>query len=86
MSSRVADAIRDSAYPEDSAKLVQEVAELEALALTLAREPKAPFGCRKVPHNGGGYLHDADSDAPYDVDGAMYCGRCHMALSRSGAH
>jgi hypothetical protein len=33
--------------------------------------------CPKVTHIGSGYLHDADDDKPYDVDGVMYCGRCH---------
>jgi hypothetical protein len=38
--------------------------------------------CRKVPHTNpaGGYLHGADDDRPYDVDGAKCCGRCHYAL------
>jgi len=37
--------------------------------------------CRKVRHRPeGGYLHSDDDDTPYDVDGASYCGRCHMAL------
>lgn len=47
--------------------------------------PTAPPGaervhgrdCPKVQHVGGGYLHDADDDRPYDVDGVTYCGRCH---------
>lgn len=39
--------------------------------------------CPKVAHLGNGYLHDADDDRPYDVDGAIYCGRCHAALSTS---
>ena len=33
--------------------------------------------CPKVPHTGGGYLHDAADDRPYEVDGVTYCGRCH---------
>lgn len=33
--------------------------------------------CPKVPHVGDGYLHGADDDGPYDVDGVQYCGRCH---------
>jgi hypothetical protein len=33
--------------------------------------------CPKVQHVGGGYLHDADDDGSYDVDGVSYCGRCH---------
>lgn len=49
--------------------------------------PSAPGGscasrtCPKVAHsNRGGYLHGADDDSPFDVDGVRYCGRCHMAL------
>jgi hypothetical protein len=39
--------------------------------------------CGKVPHDqrAGGYLHGEDDDGPYDVDGVLYCGRCHYALS-----
>lgn len=33
--------------------------------------------CPKAMHLGEGYLHAADDDQPYDVDGVMYCGRCH---------
>lgn len=33
--------------------------------------------CPKVEHHGRGYLHEAADDRPYDVDGVMYCGRCH---------
>lgn len=42
--------------------------------------------CPKEPHqkNGigqsRGYLHSERDDTPYDVDGATYCGRCHVAL------
>lgn len=36
--------------------------------------------CKKVPHiQKGGYLHAANDDSPFDVDGVMYCGRCHSA-------
>ncbi len=38
--------------------------------------------CQKMTHLGNGYLHDADDDRPYDVDGVTYCGRCHRALGR----
>src|SRR5690606_31033999 len=43
--------------------------------------------CPKVEHVAGGYLHTADDDRPYDVDGLMYCGRCHawIATSRYGS-
>lgn len=34
--------------------------------------------CQKIPHSaGGGYMHDEEHDGPYDVDGVLYCGRCH---------
>jgi hypothetical protein len=36
--------------------------------------------CPKAPHVRDGYLHGEDDDTPYNVDGASYCGRCHMAL------
>jgi hypothetical protein len=38
--------------------------------------------CVKAPHVNslGGYLHAADDDRPYDVDGVRYCGRCQWAL------
>lgn len=43
------------------------------------RSPEARHGrdCPKVQHVGEGYLHGADDDRPYDVDGVKYCGRCH---------
>jgi hypothetical protein len=38
--------------------------------------------CIKAPHQPmrTGYLHRADDDRPYDVDGLLYCGRCHVYL------
>jgi hypothetical protein len=35
--------------------------------------------CPKSNHNPEvtGYLHAADDDGVYDVDGVPYCGRCH---------
>lgn len=36
--------------------------------------------CKKAPHIGSGYLHAEDDDRPYDVDGVLYCGRCHEFL------
>jgi len=38
--------------------------------------------CPKAHHILGevGYLHPSEDDAPYDVDGVAYCGRCHFAL------
>jgi hypothetical protein len=38
--------------------------------------------CEKVPHTRkDGYLHDDKDDKPYDIDGVMYCGRCHQVLT-----
>jgi len=37
--------------------------------------------CNKVKHVGTGYLHDANDDTTYDVDGCIYCGRCHRAIA-----
>lgn len=37
--------------------------------------------CKKEPHVRDGYLHDERDDTPYDVDGQMYCGRCHTAMN-----
>jgi len=36
--------------------------------------------CVKVDHVGNGYLHGDKDDTPYNVDGCLYCGRCHRAL------
>lgn len=37
--------------------------------------------CTKYSHGDGkGFLHSEDEDGSYDVDGALYCGRCHAAL------
>jgi hypothetical protein len=37
--------------------------------------------CQKALHSGRGYLHMANDDTPYSVDGVWYCGRCHIFLS-----
>lgn len=37
--------------------------------------------CAKVPHTCEGMLHGEDDDRPYDVDGAKYCGRCHLHIT-----
>ena len=42
--------------------------------------------CRKADHIGNGYLHELDDDAPFDVDGLYYCGRCHMELGHHAKH
>ena len=38
--------------------------------------------CQKAPHSGRGYLHMANDDMPYLVDGVWYCGRCHVFMSK----
>jgi uncharacterized coiled-coil protein SlyX len=42
--------------------------------------------CKKHPHAPGktGYMHDADDDGQYDVDGVLYCGRCHHCVPCDG--
>ena len=38
--------------------------------------------CSKAEHvdDSPGYLHAADDDGPYDVDGVLSCGRCHRFM------
>src|SRR5690606_15680684 len=43
--------------------------------------PSETMTCPKVPHVGDGYLHGEDDDAPYSVDGVLYCGRCHYSVN-----
>ena len=52
----------------------------------LTKLPQHGLTCRKVEHTlaDGGYLHDANDDTPYDVDGIVYCGRCHEHLADVG--
>lgn len=38
------------------------------------------INCEKRAHVGDGHLHDEADDSPFNVDGVMYCGRCHMYL------
>jgi len=40
------------------------------------------ISCKKQPHDNpdGGYLHEESDDSSYDVDGCIYCGRCHVAI------
>ena len=44
------------------------------------KDMKHGINCEKAPHTRTGYLHGADDDSPYSVDGCSYCGRCHRAL------
>lgn len=64
----------------------QRAAELEKpLAKAAPRDPaivQHGINCTKAEHNAsGGYLHGAEDDMPYDVDGLSYCGRCHGSLA-----
>ena len=71
--------------------LAKCVLRLLSIAALRAAHPSPPpaesvpirhgVNCEKVHHLGMGYLHAADDDRPYDVDGLAYCGRCHVALS-----
>lgn len=45
-----------------------------------AAQAQHGLGCEKTPHTGGGHLHAENDDSPYDVDGCLYCGRCHTVL------
>lgn len=44
--------------------------------------------CHKMEHrvhpDDQGYLHGPDDDAPFSVDGQLYCGRCHYAIDSPG--
>lgn len=44
--------------------------------------------CTKVVHDPErtGYLHTADDDGPYSVDGVLYCGRCHHVLPHAESY
>ena len=64
---------------KDVPALAARIRQLETVAGSTRIEHG--FNCRKLPHGPqGGYLHDEDYNGPYDVDGVMYCGRCHLAL------
>lgn len=55
----------------------------------MIHDPRTPYfprpehgkDCAKADHGERtGMLHAADDDTPFDVDGVLYCGRCHTAL------
>jgi hypothetical protein len=50
----------------------------------MGKLPQHGVTCRKVEHppDADGFLHAADDDGWYDVDGLTYCGRCHEYLPR----
>lgn len=44
------------------------------------------FTCPKEEHVlVGGYMHSPWDDEPYDVDGVLYCGRCHHVCNADGS-
>ena len=62
--------------------------EFEAMRARMEENAQVIHGlnCNKVAHilSDRGYLHDADDDTSYDVDGCLYCGRCHEAITFAG--
>jgi len=53
---------------------------IEILSLALSQK-EDHTNCAKIAHTETqGYLHAEDDDGPYNVDGCLYCGRCHRAL------
>lgn len=61
----------------------EEIAQRDPILIYLSVVSSSPAHgaeCQKAPHTGSGYLHAADDDGPYNVDGAAYCGRCHHCL------
>lgn len=75
---------RDLAYsPEDVANESLDLAWRIVRNLTSKTAPQRHgIDCPKVQHIGEGYLHEYDNDSPYDVDGVLYCGRCHGFMER----
>ena len=66
-----------------ASSMVYTAEEMRAYAQTAvgqSTEAQARHGtsCPKVVHKSNGCLHAADDDGPYEVDGLMYCGRCHF--------
>lgn len=71
-----------SSAPKDSIFWLREIAY--QLALQNERQNttiRHGVNCHKVIHGTlPGFMHDASDDLSYDVDGIIYCGRCHEAL------
>lgn len=57
-----------------------ESAQRAAEQIEATYQVRHGINCEKRSHFRDGYLHGADDDTPYDVDGVKYCGRCHVAL------
>jgi hypothetical protein len=72
----VADGVLDSHGTADL--ITRIITERDALAAQV-KELQAMKDCTKITHVGDGYLHAADYDGLYDIDGVAYCGRCHRA-------
>ena len=71
---------RENPDGEEQVRASKQI-EREIFALKKQAEFMHGVNCEKVKHDkSGGYLHADDDDRPYDVDGVMYCGRCHICL------
>lgn len=70
------------AIDDARARVRAAVAGLPGLPAEPAPRKHGPGLCPKAAHVGmfGGHLHSETDDAPFDVDGVSYCGRCHWAL------
>lgn len=89
----LAKAVEADSRPE---RILSEAADVANFALMIADVcgglPAVSSGeagvmtCPKMPHDNpnSGYLHAADDDSPYSVDGLLYCGRCHYSCSADG--
>ena len=72
--------LRGDAQPREDREREDDVMPATPIPTSALRHG---VNCRKVVHaRDTGYLHGADDDAPYDVDGVAYCGRCHRVIER----
>lgn len=85
----LAEDVFDAGWAQHAGKQTRDYPGLDAIAdrivaLFDAGVPAAVLTCHKVPHFGNGWLHDESDDSPYDVDGVLYCGRCHHRCGADG--
>lgn len=69
-----------------NANIDQMISMIRALPIPAETSEPEQKSCTKVEHHGTGYLHAADDDRPYDVDGVKYCGRCHGFITHGTQH
>lgn len=77
--------VRDTDWDDSLCVAMYELQGMELQAeVDAARGVKSHthgIDCPKASHSAAnGYLHTEADDSPYDVDGVMYCGRCHVVL------